>query len=429
MLFGDAEGPPQIIVEVAFETEDPNNPASSTGFKLGTSLLGTGQLDSAEIWTDISDWVSAISIKRGKDEREDFTQAARCSITVDNRDGEFDPTNPSSPFGGGAGIRPMRQIRIRAILTDESEYYLFRGTIEEFDFDFDEVPVVRMECSDFIARLATQRLATIATSFSGDTTGGRITRVLQAISLASTQYEIDTGKSTMPATEYGTSVLEQCQRAEECESGFLYVKSNGVIKFIDRHAEWTYSYATTDQITLTDDGTGDMDYSSLDIRYGVSQVYNEVKVKRIDYADPPVAVEQTASSTDSIAIHATRSMSKTDVHVTDDNQALYLAQFLLARFEWPEIRIIGVNLDVLAAPDAAWPLLLGLDLMYRIGVTRNYPGNTFTRSLNVIGITHEISSGASPQWKMILTTSDPVAGSGFILGTHDLGDNHVALVY
>lgn len=62
------------------------------------------------VWSDITSFVRSVSFDRGKNESIGSYSAGNCSIVLDNRGRQFDPTYTSSPYN--AAIVPRRQVRV-----------------------------------------------------------------------------------------------------------------------------------------------------------------------------------------------------------------------------------------------------------------------------------------------------------------------------
>ena len=88
-----------------------------------TALLGV-----PVAWTDITDYVRSFSTRRGRNHELGKMQAGEASLTLDNRDRRFDPTNTASPYY--PNVLPMRHCRISAATT--ATYVLFRGFVEDW---------------------------------------------------------------------------------------------------------------------------------------------------------------------------------------------------------------------------------------------------------------------------------------------------------
>lgn len=62
------------------------------------------------VWADISSFMRSFSYSRGRDDYFSSFSAGSCSIVLDNRGRQFDPTNTGSPYAGS--IVPRREVRI-----------------------------------------------------------------------------------------------------------------------------------------------------------------------------------------------------------------------------------------------------------------------------------------------------------------------------
>ena len=75
------------------------DPPTITGYTLGDAF--------GKVWTDISQYVRAdvgVTVNRGASRQRGpfFTfEAGTASFTLDDRSGDFDPLNLSSPYGAG----------------------------------------------------------------------------------------------------------------------------------------------------------------------------------------------------------------------------------------------------------------------------------------------------------------------------------------
>jgi hypothetical protein len=109
---------PTILVEAAF----------TVGGAFGTALIldsaTVGILDtntlSAEVWTDITAYALSFNTGRGASRADGPVlrfEAGHATVTLDNSDRRFDPTNLSGPYvaGGRTQVEPMRKVRISAV--------------------------------------------------------------------------------------------------------------------------------------------------------------------------------------------------------------------------------------------------------------------------------------------------------------------------
>src|SRR5690606_26545431 len=81
-------------------------------------------------------------------------EAGTASITLDNHDRRFDPTNLDGPYvsGGQTEVEPMREMRISASYQRQGEwlsYELFHGYVDSWDVEFEQLDSrVTLSCTD-----------------------------------------------------------------------------------------------------------------------------------------------------------------------------------------------------------------------------------------------------------------------------------------
>jgi hypothetical protein len=107
---------PQLILEVAFSTANPLTVPAS--------------------WTDLSAYLRTdeLSIRRGRPDELSQASAGTMVVTLDNRDGRFDPENTTAPYY--PNIVPMRRVRLRAMWSAVS-YTLFTGYAQAWTPTYD----------------------------------------------------------------------------------------------------------------------------------------------------------------------------------------------------------------------------------------------------------------------------------------------------
>lgn len=411
---------PQLVVEVAW-VSNPLDANAPSGFILDISQFDVGQLGATTLWTDLGVTDDLVSIKTriGRDNREDQISPGAFSVELDNHEGQYDSLNPAGPFYVGNQIHPMRQIRIRAVWNEVS-YDIIRGTIQNFSYNYGTDPTVTLECVDALAILGVQQIDAINPQLYGDEyTGARITRILDIAAWDASLRAIDVGGTKMAATKWGESALSAIQVATTAEAGgIFYCAPNGKMTFLDRFSQWVDATSNVVQMTFDDSDDTQPNYTELAIEYGIDQVTNSYRVTRLDFADPAVAVQQSADDTASIDLHAKRSEEFSDVSVMTDGVALDWGMFKLGQNKDPQIRVQAVTVDALCQP-AFWAQTLSLGLHHRIKIVRNYtPAYEFIREVLIESISHTISND---KWTISFTTSDPSVGQAFTFDISKLG--------
>lgn len=131
---------PTLVVEIAFDS-DPG--------------------DEVSVWTEVTDYVDSIYIKRGREEELDSFSAGTASIVLDNSDRRFDPTHTGSPYA--PNVIPMRRCRIRMVQFSTISYNLYEGFIERWPIEWHdpEYALVTLELTDGFALLAAAMLPNV----------------------------------------------------------------------------------------------------------------------------------------------------------------------------------------------------------------------------------------------------------------------------
>lgn len=123
--------------------------------------FGNGPLDASPSWTDITSRVRQMDTNSGRQSDLDQYRAGTCTLTLDNRDRNLDPTYTAGPFFGN--LKPMRPLRIRAT-HNAITYDVWYGFIDGWPQDY-EPPRdawVTVEATDAFELLARTPMATSA---------------------------------------------------------------------------------------------------------------------------------------------------------------------------------------------------------------------------------------------------------------------------
>jgi hypothetical protein len=356
---------PQIIVEIAFASNPLDPP----------------------VWTNVSAFVRACAIRRGRQRDLDRVEAGTATVTLDNRDRRFDPTNSASPYA--PNIVPMRRLRISAVWQTVT-YRLFTGFIEAWQQRWPEGrdAVVEVSCADAFKFLNLYQVSTLS-PFDGrlEDSGVRINRLLTAIDWPAADTFIDPGVSMLQAGQIGgVSVLQHLQTVVETETGFLFVAGNGQIVFRNRHARIRPSPTAP---PVFGDGPGELPYAELVIDATDDQLWNAVTVARVNGTTPGQATDATSQTR-----YGQRTLSKSSLLQTTDAECQAAAEYLVARYASPQLVLRTMTLEP-AMADALWPATLGRELGDRVIVRRRPPGGgtAIEQTSFVEGISWDIAPG------------------------------------
>lgn len=367
--------------------------------------LGTGQLADADDRVDVSDIAIQASIRRGRNRILDKFEAGTATVILRDDNGYFNPANSSSPYYGK--LTPLRKIQIFADY-DGVRYPLFYGFIQSYTTNFqvgiDAYSKVTLQCVDGFRLLNNAVMSTLATATAGETTGARITKILDYAGWPTLQRKIDTGDSTVQA-DPGTAnrlILDALQLVgDKTEFGGIFADLDGDIYFFSRSN--LGARAANPAVTYSDDGTA-IGYQGIELMHDDVLVVNDVKVNRLGGS-----VQEVSDST-SINTYFLHSGIRADILVQTDAEALQQAQMLLATRKDATLRIssLGLNLFDPNSPDR---IVAGLnsDIFDAIKVTKTMPGATsIVKTLFIQGVNHDMTKSS---FDTKLMTAEPIIKS------------------
>ena len=326
-------------IEVLFA---PSVVGGNTGTRLVLTVgpgLNTGTLGDGSFFYDISTSVRTINTNRGRRRALERFGTGTATITLDNRDRSFDPTNTASPYYnatvGVTGVVPSIPVVIRATWNGVT-YPIFRGFIDSWTFDYSDAGIgdatATISCSDAFKPLSTiigglPSSASISssgtTSFDigisnpsdgggfgvsaidvtgSGTTGGinvsggvsttpiigsgtdlpglRIETILDAIGWPDNLRDIDEGTTYLAPQDASKTPLDMLQEAAAADSGVIYVDDDGTIIFADRDAIISDERSITVQSTYDTTDAAGKKFVDTSIVYDDSLIYNIVKIDR-----------------------------------------------------------------------------------------------------------------------------------------------------
>jgi hypothetical protein len=226
---------------------DINFPGASTTPYLILDDTTRGQLDTntlagSDVLVDVSGYVRSGSLIRGSNRVSEPIiryEPGTATITLDNQDRRFDPTNLAGPYvaAGLSEVAARRAIRLRATYGAVT-YDLYRGFVTTFDVKWPDPgsndSTTDAICSDAFALFSKVNRVAVGAVGAGETTGARITRILNSIGWPTADRTISTGDSTVQATTLEGDPAEEMQLVADTELGELYMGGNGKIQFRNR---------------------------------------------------------------------------------------------------------------------------------------------------------------------------------------------------
>lgn len=221
-----------------------------------------------------------------------------------------------------------------------------------------------------------------------------------------------------------SNVLDYILNHVETEQGFFFQSPSGALTFLNRFyvQETPAKQLSGSAVTIGDSGSLQAYYEpGVEILQDDLDVWNRAQVTT--YAG---SVYETGNS-NSVALYGSRTIPKTSVYTVTTNDTNALAQMLLYRYAYPQVRASKVDLSTKA--NANTPVMIALNLWDQITFSRHGVGNTaFQKQMVVEAIEHNFVADPGEMnttlvlspFELVTGSSTPDSGSVFRLsdGTH-----------
>jgi hypothetical protein len=363
-----------------------------TGFDVGSFRLDDpvkGLLDNTTYllgpttqFADITEFVTAIKYKRGRQKPDDQFGAGTMTFVMRDETGILGPYDTSSPYydpdNNQPGLAPMRRVR----LSRESEY-LFQGTVTAFDYAFELAGpnIVTVQCADDFYKLAQAYLD--EWNVGVESTSQRLTSLLalpevdytSTTSIATSGIQLGHDSAyTVPA---GTNALQYIGQIQEAEQGRIFMSRNGTLTFQTRIG------TTLSAPVITFDDNGGSNYDGLTVEFDADNVVNRAQVINLDGTDA------TADDPASQAKYFIQAKSITQ-SLLENSELQDLADYLLVAE--PEPRFTAVRTKFALLTNTERDDVATVDIGDTIAVTKDIPGlgSAVSEELSVEGIEADI---------------------------------------
>jgi hypothetical protein len=370
---------PDTRVFIAFDL----TASGGTYFTLNDPVRGV--LDSefvlgGDVLVDVTNYVASVSIDRGKSRELDRFTAGNASVTLHNDDRTFDPFYELSPYR--SQILPRKQVVI-----ETNGIRQFTGYIDDWDLTYQlgGKSFASITCVDGFLQLSATELSSFTNT--AQLSGERIVAIINRPEVAwpAGERDIDLGQETMQAdtVDENTNALQYLQLVEQTEPGALFMSKSGLLTFRDRI---TIPPLVDTLIFADDERAESVGYSDIEVVYGSENLYNRVIVTRED------GLAQAVDNFASQAIYGVQTLSLDGLLLTSDADSLLLANYLLGRYDQPELRFssLRVNLHDKNTSDQAELLAVEIQDVIKIVFTPNGIGDAIDRYGLVTGIKHSI---------------------------------------
>jgi hypothetical protein len=251
--------------------------ALSTGITLEVAFTANPALE-YPLWTDVSSYLLAYSVKHGKQRQLGTSEAGVCTIRLDNSDRLFDPLhNPDA--------RPIRQMRLRLTLAGTT-YPLFRGYVQSWPQE-SQGPYAgfsTVSCVDGFLPLSKADVGE-GEEWPQEYGGARISRILDNAGWPANLRDLDTGRSLIAATNIplgsGITALAAILEVADAELGSFFIDGRGYACFHDRHRRRRSDYLTS-VATFGDAYTSGFKYFDIELDTDDDSIANDIQVTAED---------------------------------------------------------------------------------------------------------------------------------------------------
>jgi len=369
-------------------------------------ILDTGELDvniladAASVIVDVSNKVNYVHTTRGRSALADQFQTGNLTLRIVDQNGDFNPSNPASPYY--TLLTPMKKVQITATHSGTT-YGIFTGYITSYvttqPREATDVAYTTITAVDAFRLAQNAQITTVTGASAGDLSGTRIDQILDEIDWPATMRDVDAGLTTLQ-NDPGIlrTALAAMQTVSDSEFGGLYVDVNGHFVFQDRNVTAGSIGGTV--TTFADNGTG-ITYADAKWKLDDTLIFNSASVTRVG------GTAQTDTNAASVSKYFVHSYNIQDLLMQTDAIALQWAQAFVASRAETEIRCDGIELDLYTDNYSSGIVAaLDLDFFDPIRVITTQPGgSTLDKTLQIFGVSTTITPNS---FRVFFTTLEPI---------------------
>ena len=332
-------------------------------------------LDSTMTWVDVTAYCKGFTYSRGRQGGSpelNQIQGGTGTVTLKDLARNFEPA-----YAAGAyypNILPMKPIRVWMNLNG-TQHICFTHFIESWPKKRTGPTYAEQDIAtvDGFRILTNAQLA--GATYASETTGARITRVLNNIGWPTGLRNIATGTMTVQAYTFADTdnvmALPHIQSMEQAENGLFFIAGDGTATFYDRNTLQSSPH-TVSQVTISDQ-TADVTSGIAGITYQASTPTFDVSLITNDWIVTPTGVTtQEAIDSTSQSQYGVSSQSITPP-LTTAADALALAQVLVLTYKQPLLRHDSITVRP-GRNATVWQQVLTRELGDRITVIEHPPG-------------------------------------------------------
>jgi len=215
--------------------------STTNAFRLNDPIAGvlnstTYVLDGSPLYVDVTSYVKAVSINRGRQNRyRDSTgQPGSATIILEDRDWYFSLVNTASPYynstKGRLGFELNSNVRI-----SRNGTYLFVGIISQYQQNIEKPnrSVITITCSDKLFTL--NNIKVTQETVVAERSDVRIGKVLTSAGVftGTSDRNLETGVANLGTApiDSSSSVMDYLMRVNTSEQGRIFISASGVFNF------------------------------------------------------------------------------------------------------------------------------------------------------------------------------------------------------
>ena len=249
---------------------------------------------------------------------------------------------------------------------------------------------------------------------AGTRTDERITLLSNLANWMSDGTDLGTGNSTVLGVQVnGKGLLDALKEVETAEQGRLFMSIDGKIKFVNRNAEGSGNFVTS-QATFSDNPTaGQLAYQDIVLTYDDRYIFNEIRVTQ------PGGSSYVATDSSSQGKYFKQTLSLDNFIADDPYYLVNTAIYRLAQYKDPQMRIDELTINP-RRNRTYQTTCVTLDIGDRITVNRTPQnvGSAISKTLIIEGVKHTITRDS---WVTIFNTSPTLQNAPFVLDSATLG--------
>jgi hypothetical protein len=221
----------QVYLDAGFQTN---------AFRLDSSQLdGTDVLDGTTQFFEVTDYVLSVEMSRGRQKYRQPIDAGRCTIVIDDRDGNFSVVNPNSIYwdtdDNRLGFQPTRRVKIER---DSEELYSGQIITYDQELTLEDRSYITIVCTDDLKQLG--NLQVQAHTPTAQRSDQRLAAILARpeVSLFQLpgQQNLQQGLGNLGAQkiESDVTVQDYFGRVNQAEQGRIFIARDGTFTFQTR---------------------------------------------------------------------------------------------------------------------------------------------------------------------------------------------------